>query len=86
MRKGWAEEVNGECHPLGPVLGVSIFHAAELLLQAADAIPLLLDQRSQCSQLLHHLLQLPSLLQGHEQGQGFRSCSPPQIYYQAEGA
>lgn len=53
--------------PAGPVvLCVPVLHAAQLFLQAADSLPLLLDQCSQCPQLLHHLLQLPSLLQGHE--------------------
>lgn len=73
MRREW--------HPLGlwpVVLCVPILHATQLLLQAANPLPLLLDQRSECPQLLHHLLQLPSLLQGYGgRGQGSQSCSPP---------
>ena len=51
--------------PPGPtVLSVPILYSAKLFFQAANALPLLLDQRPQCPELLHHLLQLPSLLQG----------------------
>lgn len=66
----------------GPgLLGVSVLHAAQLLLQAADALPLLLDQRSQGPQLLHHLLQLPSLLRGRgESLRGYGADPPPQIH------
>lgn len=68
------------------VLCVPILHAAQLLLQAANPLPLLLDQCSECPQLLHHLLQLPSLLQGHGGGQGSQSCSPPSIITRQGGA
>lgn len=72
--------------PPGPtVLSVPILYSAKLFFQAANALPLLLDQGPQCPELLHHLLQLPSLLQGQWGwggigGQVSWSCSPPQIY------
>lgn len=46
--KGVEEEVGAEWHSLGlwSCLCVPILHAAQLLLQAANALPLLLDQRS----------------------------------------
>lgn len=68
MRKGWWGGGDGEQRPRTGDLGISILYAAELLLQAANALALLPDQRSQRLQLLHHLLQLPGLLQGHQQG------------------
>lgn len=67
MRRGGGGG-DGEQRPRAGDLGISILYAAELLLQAADARALLLDQRSQCLQLPPHLLQLPSLLRGHQRG------------------
>lgn len=81
--KGVEEEVRGSGTPRPMVLSVPVLYSAELFFQAANALPLLLDQRPQCPELLHHLLQLPSLLQGQWGGIGGQvswSCSPPQIY------
>ena len=72
--------------PPGPtVLSVPILYSAKLFFLAANALPRLVDLGPLCPVLLHHLPQLPSLLQGlwgwgGIGGQVSWSCSPPQIY------